>query len=115
MIDRPRSATARGALFRQGDVFIQRLDDVPIPPGAAVLPHGTLVHGEVTGHSHRLEDLSMGRLFPGDAIGEFLLEITARKARIVHEEHGPIELDQGFYRVWRQREYSPEAIRPVFD
>lgn len=82
---------------------------------ASALPHGTLVHGEVTGHSHRLENLATGRLFPGAATGTFFLQVTAPKARIVHEEHGPIVLDQGFYRVWRQREYSPEAIRPVCD
>jgi len=34
---------------------------------------------------------------------------------VVHEEHGPISLEPGTYRVWIQREYSPEAIRRVLD
>lgn len=102
-------------LMRQGDVFVQAIDIIPEGVRASTLPHGTLVHGEVTGHSHRLEDLSTGRLFPGTLPGELFLEITAPRARIVHEEHGPIELGRGIYRVWRQREYSPQAIRHVSD
>jgi hypothetical protein len=34
---------------------------------------------------------------------------------IIHEEHSPIPLARGFYRVWRQREYSPQEIRVVRD
>jgi hypothetical protein len=102
-------------LFRQGDVFLEKIREIPAKARGTVLPHGTLVYGEVTGHSHRLEDLSTGRLFPGAVAGAFFLEVMAPKARIVHEEHGPIDLGKGFYRVWRQREYSPEAIRPVCD
>lgn len=105
----------RQELMRQGDVYVQTIREIPVEARAHVLPHGVLVHGEVTGHSHQLEDLSLGRLFPGGQLGEFFLEVTAREARIVHEEHGPLHLKKGFYRVWRQREYSPEAIRPVSD
>ena len=43
------------------------------------------------------------------------LEVTVERATVAHEEHGPITLPRGSYRVWRQREYSPEAVRPVRD
>jgi hypothetical protein len=43
------------------------------------------------------------------------VRITAERARIVHPEHHPIELPGGTYRVWQQREYTPEAIRRVSD
>jgi hypothetical protein len=33
-------------------------------------------------------------------------------ARVVHEEHGAISLPRGWYRVVRQREYTPGAVRP---
>lgn len=102
-------------LVRQGDVFIQRIDLVPETARTSPLPHGTLVHGEVTGHSHRLEDLKTGRLYAGGPGGELFLEITAASGRIIHEEHGPIDLRRGVYRVWRQREYTPQAIRLVYD
>ncbi len=102
-------------LIRQGDVFIQRVDRMPPQAKQSPIPHGTLVHGEVTGHSHRLEDMKTGKLYSGGAGGDLFLEITAPPGRIVHEEHGPIDLDKGVYRVWRQREYTPQAIRPVYD
>jgi hypothetical protein len=34
---------------------------------------------------------------------------------VIHEEHQPITLEPGIYRVWQQREYTPEAIRRVVD
>jgi hypothetical protein len=36
-------------------------------------------------------------------------------ATLTHEEHAPVTLTTGYYRVWRQREYSPEEIRVVRD
>ncbi len=102
-------------MWRQGDVFIERIPKLPKAAQDTPLPHAILVHGEVTGHSHRIEDPSTAALFAGAAPGEMFLEVSASNARIVHEEHHPIELDRGAYRVWRQREYSPEAIRHVYD
>lgn len=102
-------------LMRQGDVFIESVTAVPETSRERPVPHGTLVHGEATGHSHRLEDLTTGRLFAGAQPGEIFIEVVAPAARIVHEEHGPLALSRGVYRAWRQREYSPEKIRPVSD
>jgi hypothetical protein len=102
-------------LIRQGDVFIEPVKTIPDEAKTQKLPHGTLVHGEITGHSHRLEDLATGQLYGGTKPGEMFLDIFGADARIVHEEHGAIALKNGAYRVWRQREYSPEAIRHVYD
>jgi hypothetical protein len=72
-----------------------------------------LVEGEATGHSHRVEDLATAEVFQD---GETLyLSVRAESARIVHQEHGPITLQRGNYRVWKQREYAPDAIRWVTD
>ncbi|WP_147871529.1 hypothetical protein [Stieleria maiorica] len=46
--------------------------------------------------------------------GKFL-HVTAAEATLVHDEHAAIALPTGFYRVWRQREYSPEEIRIIRD
>jgi hypothetical protein len=105
-----------GPMWRQGDVFITRVEAIPQRARRSPLPHGILVHGELTGHSHRLEDPKSAMLFSGaQAIGELYLDVPAGGARIVHEEHGAIELPQGLYRAWRQREYTPQAIRIVRD
>ncbi|MBV9125355.1 MAG: hypothetical protein JO112_18525 [Planctomycetes bacterium] len=98
-------------MWRHGDVFIARVD--VIPKQAFPRGDGILAHGEVTGHSHRLEKPSAAELWE---LGEQLfLRVVAPSVRVVHEEHKPIILPRGTYRVWQQREYSPEAIRRVLD
>ncbi len=39
--------------------------------------------------------------------GLVFLDVVAERARLVHQEHGSIELAHGAYFVWRQREYDP--------
>jgi hypothetical protein len=98
-------------MWRHGDVLIAAVDALP---RKAKRRHTTvLVHGELTGHSHRLEDPTTGELW--DVDGVLYLRVTAPSARVVHQEHAPITLAEGTYRVWQQREYSPEAIRRVVD
>jgi hypothetical protein len=98
-------------LWRQGDVLIAAIE--AIPQGARPRPAPVLAWGEVTGHSHRLADPAAARLWESGA-GLFL-EVTAPAAAIVHEEHHPIALPLGLYRVWTQREYAPRQIRRVVD
>lgn len=100
-----------GRQFRHGDVLIEQLER--LPGSLHRLEHGILAQGEVTGHSHRLEPAAGGRLFMGPG-GRLYMEVVA-PVRVVHQEHAPIHLDPGFYRVWRQREYSPQEIRVVRD
>jgi hypothetical protein len=83
--------------------------------------NGTVAYGEVTGHSHRLADLRSAEVLEiGDDlyvhVSEHGLSIEGDPgATFVHEEHGPITLPPGDYRVQIQREYSPEEIRSVID
>ena len=98
-------------LWRQGDVLIATVEAVP----GHARPVGTsiLAHGEVTGHSHRVAEPDSVRMWQ---VGETLfMQVVAATARLVHEEHAPIELPRGIYRVWRQREYTPKAIVRVSD
>ena len=48
-------------------------------------------------------------------MGVTYLEIQQAVVALKHDEHSTIELPQGNYRVTRQREYSPTAIRNVAD
>jgi hypothetical protein len=98
-------------LFRHGDVLI---DGVPtIPPGCRPRSDQVLAYGEMTGHSHRVEPADAARLYEHES--GLYLEVTGEGATVVHEEHGPIALGAGCYRVWRQREYTPREIRVVLD
>ncbi len=98
-------------MWRQGDVFIAPI--AAIPAEADRLKHGILVEGEATGHCHRVEDLATALVFQGR--DELYLRVVSDSARIIHQEHGPITLQRGTYRVWKQREYAPGTIRWVVD
>lgn len=103
----------KNEIYRQGDVLIERI---------ATLPKGLtkqkthsriiLAHGEVTGHHHSLA-ADPADWWKDDKGEQFL---TVKETALVeHQEHAPITLEPGHYRVLRQREYSPEAIRNVAD
>lgn len=98
-------------MWRHGDVFIQECGK--IPANATALPHCMLAKGEITGHTHRIEERGVANLFRAE--DSLYLRVTADSAAVTHEEHAPITLPKGAYRVWIQREYSPEAIRRVLD
>jgi hypothetical protein len=101
-------------LWRQGDVYIESVRC--IPPGAMRQTSTILVEGELTGHSHRIRDFRTAVVFADR--DQLYVDVVADVAQIVHEEHGPIELTRGTYRVWRQREYDPRpnvGARFVFD
>lgn len=96
--------------YRHGDVMIEKVPGLPEKKRQA--QHLILAHGEVTGHSHRIQESDNAQLF--ETPDGLFLHVTT-EATVVHEEHAPIGLPEGYYRVWRQREYSPEEIRTVRD
>ena len=106
-------------IYRQGDVLFTRI--ARLPKGERTIrKNATVAYGEVTGHSHALaiEDRTCAEVLEIGSgvfvhVGEAGLRIEG--ATFVHEEHGPVTLPKGDYRVTIQREYAPEAIRNVAD
>jgi hypothetical protein len=99
--------------FRQGDVLLVKVDKMP-PDAVPVAPDGdrvVLAYGEVTGHAHALP--AVATALYEHAEGRFLKVETP--SALVHEEHAPIDLVPGVYRVVRQREYAPREVRFVAD
>jgi hypothetical protein len=99
-------------LYRQGDVLIRRIADLP-KQKAAKRKTGILAEGEVTGHAHRIEDLGLAEVL--EIKNGLYLRVGEEGVRIVHEEHAPIVLEPGNYEVEVQREYTPAEIRNVAD
>lgn len=100
--------------FRQGDVLIQRVENIDTTnPIQRDRGRVVLAYGEVTGHAHAILDEGVTQY--AIAQGLTALEIKTAVALLKHEEHGTISLAPGQYRVVRQREYTPEEIRPVAD
>ena len=96
--------------YRQGDILLTRINEIPTAAkgqeGIAIL-----AHGKVTGHNHQIL-AGATRFLDGDAQ---YVRVTSESADLVHDEHATIALPKGDYRVTRQREYTPEAIRNVED
>lgn len=109
-------------IIRQGDILMVRVGAVEDSGKSRPVVVG---HGEVTGHSHTLE---AARTLNGDALawdlfartGEWqgdgapLVAVDADTV-IRHQEHGPLTVPAGVWRVIRQREYEPERERFVAD
>ncbi|WP_326701099.1 hypothetical protein OG909_29635 [Streptomyces sp. NBC_01754] len=108
-------------MYRQGDVLIMPLEESAVPsqflkaPGELRDGRGRMVLalGEVTGHAHAVR--GPGRLLrEAGPFGPMLLHLP-EGGRVVHEEHAVIALPKGWFRVVRQREYAPGAVRIVAD
>jgi hypothetical protein len=111
-------------MYAQGDLLIERVDDLE-PSGTLVSPDATgatvLAEGELTGHRHAIfervtmfRDDAHAREIPGGLyVGHIKVEGGA--ATILHQEHAPIALGEGTYRVRRQRELEPKDAVLVSD
>ncbi|QQP89873.1 hypothetical protein IGS68_00905 [Skermanella sp. TT6] len=109
--------------FRQGDVLLERVDAVPANAMPKRSPAGRpllVAPGRGGTRSHVLapgSDVAAWSLAAvPDETPDYLV-VGLHGARLVHEEHAPIDLPQGTYRVVRQREFDPglAAVRPVLD
>jgi hypothetical protein len=97
------------AQYRQGDVLLIKLGEVEArrlrleeqarPRKGRVI----LARGEATGHAHTVDGATAGLEL---RLAERYLTVWA-PTQLTHEEHAPIQLDPGFYRVVRQREFVP--------
>lgn len=99
--------------FRQGDVLIERADSVPDKavkqkPGERVI----LAHGEVTGHAH---EIACGDAEAWKQDADTVAVVVKKQSKITHQEHAEIPIARGTYKITRQREYTPQAIRRVAD
>lgn len=104
--------------IRQGDVLLVPRDN--IPPGLSEVQRDdrgriVLMHGEVTGHAHVIEDPAATFYAADVAEMEDRFLLVEREVLVTHEEHDALVVPPGVYEVRRQREYAPESERYVAD
>ena len=99
--------------YRQGDVLL--VEVAAIPAGAKDITGKDIVlmHGEVTGHAHRIAK-PKGKAVLLDVQAERYLQIVS-EATVRHEEHAPIVLREGKYQQAFQVEEQGEEVRRVAD
>lgn len=101
--------------FRQGDVFFELVEEAPNVEKLKKTEDATLAYGEVTGHSHRIMNpmTDVSRFM--DETGDSYL-FAEQDIEVRHEEHAGIDLPgKQWWKVSRQREYTPQGERRVLD
>jgi hypothetical protein len=111
-------------MYAQGDLLIERVEDAE-PTGTMIQPDATgalvLAEGELTGHRHAIFDRVT--MFRDDALAREIpaglyighVKVEGGPATVRHQEHAPIALGEGTYRVRRQRELEPKDAVIVAD
>ena len=99
--------------YQQGDVIIEQTE---IPNTAKKIDKDRIIlaEGEMTGHSHTIEDTSNCFAFESSE-GLYLRVIN--EVTIKHEEHKPITVPPGNYKIRKVQEYDhfKEEARKVQD
>jgi len=106
--------------YRQGDVLLVPCDKIPAEAHEEVSENGRVIlaRGERTGHSHTMtaERVSYFREDGSGSGGAFIRVTGLGPVALMHEEHAPLSIPPGDYRVIQQREYQPrETPRVVSD
>lgn len=98
--------------IQQGDVMLEEVTG--LPEGAVPKNGGLVMAGELTGHAHRLDTATKGLLYEKDGV---LFIKTAHSVILRHEEHGPLTITPGTWKVGRVHEYdyTQQMTRPVLD
>jgi hypothetical protein len=106
-------------LYAQGDILVEKVEAAAVSGQIVHTAKGgsaTIAEGEATGHSHRLggtftwyRDDALARDIPtGLYVGH--VQVQRPAAHLTHEEHAPLALEEGTYRLRRQRQLEPTDV-----
>ncbi len=102
--------------FQQGDILIEAFDKIPAnTKKVEATGRGyVLFEGDVTGHAHAIEKVADVDFLEKD--GVFYI-VNKKPAVVTHEEHKPITIPAGSWRVRGVQEYDhfAEEARRVID
>lgn len=103
-------------MYRQDDVLLIAVGHIDNTAPQKRDDRGRIVlaYGELTGHAHAIHDVE-ATLYGTDLENRFLEVLAQGGVALSHEEHAPILLPHGAYRVVRQREWTPEGQRWIAD
>jgi len=100
--------------FRQGDVMLHGINEIPSDAKQTKEKSRVLAWGEVTGHKHVLHGQGCSFFEMGDQT--FTVVEEGSTGALDHEEHAHIDVEPGKYEVIIQREFDLlEGIREVMD
>jgi hypothetical protein len=105
--------------IQQGDVLFRKVYKMPAGVRPVVRTGGVLViaEGEATGHHHVIAANGASMLvLEKNGRNDFYLEVT-EPVTITHDEHKPLTIPTGVYKIGRVKEYDyfAEMERRVVD
>lgn len=98
--------------YQQGDVVMIKRETIPSHPK---LKGKVLQEGEHTGHAHRIT--SGNAVLFADPEGNKFMRVAKGGASITHEEHLPVDIEEGEYeiRIVRQKDPFSKIVSKVVD
>ncbi len=106
-------AASSGDTFRQGDIYVELLADVPAEAIRDTNPTAQLAPGTTRGSRHILDALdgvTMYRLENATVLEGPVLAVSCERT-ITHPEHGDLILPPGVYGITYQRQFATELRR----
>ncbi len=99
--------------YQHGDVLIEQVGEIPKSAKKQKTERIVIAEGEVTGHAHVVTTPGV-ESFVEDAM-MYIKSLIPWEVK--HEEHAPIEIPPGIYKISRVREYDhiTEMERQVRD
>lgn len=106
-------AASAGDVFRQGDIYIEKLEAVPAGAIQMQKVEAQLAPGTTQGSRHVLDALqgvTMYRLANPTVLDGPILDLATERT-ITHPEHGNVILPPGCYGITYQRAFADELRR----
>ena len=104
-------------LLQQGDILVKNINAFPGNLSIVVPVDNRLIiaKGEATGHCHVINDINNVQLLK-DKDGNLFLDVK-KTTDLIHQEHNPILIEPGKYRIDIVREYDhfEEKVRGIED
>ena len=108
-------------LYAQGDILFERISSTDFDPNTQLCEQLVIAEGEATGHRHIIR--SGATMFRDDAMAHDMdselyvghVRVSKQGSSVEHDEHAPLFLPPGTYRVRRQRELQPQDVSLVAD
>lgn len=99
-------------MYRQGDLLFEKVERRN-EGFSELVKNNIIAEGEIKGHKHILEN---GKVYKEKNAGNGQAYLVLEKpSQVTHDEHNPIPLEEGVYKVSRQREFNGEYYTLVSD
>lgn len=106
--------------YRQGDVLMFGLPKLELQTRYGkdwrnklkAKADNIIIEGETTGHMHEVIN---GKLYESPTNKDVMILEAQKGCKVIHPEHGPIDMPEGTYEIDIQREYINEQAKKVKD